>query len=599
MGVQVLREFATRMSSMGCSMYDILQELDNMSRDPVIGIHEEKDIKAITNHLKLEVLDINKFIKVNDLPKVTNYSFFDKPGQPSEDGLLSYTIFGITSDDRRNRFAYIDLNKKFLHPLIYKAWVKVNSKIKNVIAKLDTYSIDKDGYIVQDPEGSNGIEFLIKNINKIKFEETGKIKKDISVRFLQLNRKKNLMFIDKEIIIPAFYRDVNTNSSTKGSVGVGKINQLYQSLLIQANSINSTQEYGFDMSGPSDMRMQETLVTIYDWFCGVSNSSIGADEKGIGIHGKFGIYRMANMSKTSDFASRLVISAPQLKANSPKDMITSFDKSSVPLASVISCFAPFVQFAVRQFFMQEFMGTEMYPVFSPNNKETVQYKKIVDPGIQFSDDVILQQMNHFIHGYNNRFIPVEIQFEDGTKYEMQFKGYYHGDEGLGAESIHKRRLTWVDVLYMGCVEAVKNKMALISRYPVDSRTNQFATEIEVASTNETEPMYVGDTFYKNYPKIKDSDIGKDSSNMFIDTLSFSNLYLAGIGGDYDGDQCSIRGVFTDEANQELRKFVKSKKNFIEVGASNIRVVDSDTVQSLYSITKILPEDANKLSDPKF
>lgn len=594
MGVQVLREFTDRMITSGYNMYDILQELDYLANDQIIGIREEKDIKSVTNHLKLEVLDIDKFIKVNDLQKVTNHIFFDKPGQPTDDGLLSNTIFGITSDDRKNKFAYIDLNKKFLHPLVYKAWSKVNSKIKNIIAKIDTYSIDKDGYIVQDPKGSNGLEFLIKNINKIKFEETGKIKKDISVRFLQINRKKNLMFIDKEIIIPAFYRDVNSNTSNKGSVGVGKINQLYQSLIMQANSINSAQEYGFDMSGTSDMRMQETLVTIYDWFCGVSNSNIATDEKGIGIHGKFGIYRMANMSKTSDFASRLVISAPQLKANTPKDMITNFDKSSVPLASVISCFAPFVQFAARQFFLQEFMGTETCPIVKANGE--VEYKKIVDPSIQFSDDVILQQMNHFIHGYNNRLIPVEIQLEDGSTVDMRFKGRSHE---IDPEVIYNRRMTWVDILYMASVEAVSNKMALISRYPVDSRTNQFVTEIEVASTNETENMYVGDNFYKFYPKIKDSDIGKDTSNMFVDTLSFSNLYLAGIGGDYDGDQCSIRGVFTEEANEELKKFAKSKKNFIEAGASNIRMVDSDTVQSLYSFTKILNDDIKKITDPKF
>ena len=62
--------------------------------------------------------------------------------------------------------------------------------------------------------------------------------------------------------------------------------------------------------------------------------------------------------------------------------------------------------------------------------------------------------------------------------------------------------------------------------------------VKVASTIETEPMILditgGDTYYKKYPKIRQEDIGSDTSNKFIDTLNISNLLLSGIGGDYDG-----------------------------------------------------------------
>ena len=46
---------------------------------------------------------------------------------------------------------------------------------------------------------------------------------------------------------------------------------------------------------------------------------------------------------------------------------------------------------------------------------------------------------------------------------------------------------------------------------------------------------VGNQYYPKYPKIRQEDLGKDTSNMFIDTLNISNLFLAGIGGDYDGE----------------------------------------------------------------
>ncbi|WP_301214679.1 hypothetical protein [uncultured Clostridium sp.] len=48
---------------------------------------------------------------------------------------------------------------------------------------------------------------------------------------------------------------------------------------------------------------------------------------------------------------------------------------------------------------------------------------------------------------------------------------------------------------------------------------------------ETEPVYYDKEFYKYYPKIREEDIGSNTSNKFIDTLNISNLLLDGIKGD--------------------------------------------------------------------
>ena len=68
----------------------------------------------------------------------------------------------------------------------------------------------------------------------------------------------------------------------------------------------------------------------------------------------------------------------------------------------------------------------------------------------------------------------------------------------------------------------------------DSYFNQFPARVKVSSMIETEPMVLdltgGEEFYPKYPKIRQKDIGSDTSNKFIDTLNLSNLLLAGIGG---------------------------------------------------------------------
>lgn len=534
---EIIKE-TSQMQEEGSDLYSIVKRADELCT--IYDIHEDKDIAKITNHLKLEVLDTDRFIKVNDCKEVTNPIFFSSGGVPSEDGLFSYKIFGIAQEEKAGLFGYINLRKYFMNPVCFKAWSEIDKNIKPCIAKLKTYSIDNKGFLIEDPRGKNGIDFLYKNLSKLKFKysENGiSIKRDIRVKFLEMNRKN--IFTNKYIVIPVFYRDVNNQNTSKGSVGVGKINQLYQQLLRYANEIEATQEYGFDMSGATDLRLQETLLEIYDWFCGTNNANIQKEEAGYGIKGKFGILRRSNQSKTSDFSARLVISSPELKTYTPKDMRANFETSVIPLSAVIACFAPFIKYVMRRFFEREFAGTEQYPVVTKRGH--IEYKYIKDPFVQFSDDELLVRMEQFIHGYNNRLIPISVELEDGTTAFMNFKGSFNPAKG-DPETIYNRRLTWLDVLYMSAVEATRNKMVLISRFPIDSRTNQITTKIDISSTVETEPMYVGEQFYQYYPKFSDNDMGKDTSNMFVDTLTMSNLYLAGLGGDYDGvTELSISG----------------------------------------------------------
>ena len=91
---------------------------------------------ANNNTLKVELLDIEKFIKVNNCKEVTDPVFFNGP-TPTPQGLLSNEIFGITKAERSGIYAYIDLGGTFLHPLIYKALFQLNSEKENLDYKIN------------------------------------------------------------------------------------------------------------------------------------------------------------------------------------------------------------------------------------------------------------------------------------------------------------------------------------------------------------------------------------------------------------------------------------------------------------------------------
>ena len=544
-------------------------------------------------HLQTEVLDVEDFIKVNDIQEVTDPIFFVKNGVPTPEGLLSNEIFGITKDERSNIFAYIDLHDWFLHPLAYIEWSRMDSRIKDIVFGTKKFIINDKGDFEEDENGQCGIKFLKDNFSKIKIKSTESTKRDNKIKFLRDNAKN--IFIRKYIVIPAYYRDVN--SSDGGRVGVGELNKYYSSLLIAVRSLKETQEYGFSMSDATKGRIQETLVHIYNSLCGTGSEQTD----GIGLSKKFGVIKRSVMSKTSDAGTRLVISAPNIKAQNIQNLMVDTDHCALPLASALVNFKPFIIFNVKRFFENEFSNNPTHTLI--NDKGETEIVEVLNPEMLFSDVEIEKQMNKFIHGYSKRLTPIKVPLSNGKTAYATFKGQNvdsrEAMKNPGTNALLSRRLTWCDVFYMAAVEATRDKCVLITRFPMDSYWNEFPSKIRISTTNKTEPIYVGVNYYPWYPMIREKDIDSNTSNLFIDTLQFTNLNLKSIGGDYDGDQVGVKGVWSVEANDECMKIINSKSYYLDLNCVNIKVSTNEAVQSLYSLTKVLDVDTSKLTDPVF
>ena len=73
---------------------------------------------------------------------------------------------------------------------------------------------------------------------------------------------------------------------------------------------------------------------------------------------------------------------------------------------------------------------------------------------------------------SNRFKPVKVPNAEGLDVSLRFKGFYITPEqyakGMRENgNVIERDLTWVDVLYMAAVAATEDKIAIISRYPIN------------------------------------------------------------------------------------------------------------------------------------
>jgi hypothetical protein len=599
----------------------LIDEAVNLVRDETDYITE-----AAIEHFKTETLDVEKFIKMNQCKEVSNPVFFNGP-VPTEDGLLSNEIFGITKAERAGIYAYIDLGSEFIAPLMYKTLLKLNGKIADVVNGTDYFKIDDKGDLVPDPDGNTGIDWLKKNFNKIKFKKNDSSSRNKRIDFIE--KVKNNMWTSKWIVIPAYYRDVDTKDS---GIGVGEINKLYSSLIMASRALKETTEYGLTLSDVTKARVQNILVQIFDWFG--NGTTINGQATPQNLPGKMGLIKRGTLYKTVDYGARLVMSAPDVSGEDIDDLMVDMNHAALPLAAALCNFKPFILFWLRRFFENRFAGKLEYPIMI-NEKESIMVP-LVDYQVVFSDIELDKQIERFIHGYSNRFIPIELpvdraefarkaknkEYKDSVtgkpldlksiNFYMYFSGYklnnvseYEENKQEYSDTLKvNRRITWCDLFYMAACDVTSDKMVLITRFPIDSFLNQYPSKVRIKSTNKTVPMVIqldfedNLKFYRWYPSIEDTDINTNTSPVFEDTLSICNGLIGAMGMDYDGDTAIVKPVYTIEANQECEKQADAKIQVLGMNGYTTRDISKENILCLYELT-IHPDPSVKFVNPEF
>ena len=560
--------------------------------------------------LEVELLNVDKFIQKNDLKEVSNPVFFNGPN-PTPDGLLSNEIFGITKAERSGIYAYIDLGGTFLNPLAYKVLITLDRKVDAIVNGSDTFSITGEGEIVKDPEGETGLDWFKKNFSKIDFTagKTPSKGRDDKIKFLKKFSKE--IWITKYPVIPPYYRDVDTKQA---SIGVGEVNKLYSSLLISCKALKESADYGLELSDATKGRIQNILKQIYDWFG--AGTTIGGEETSGNLPGKTGIIKKGIMYKTVDYSVRLVMSSADLKVENPEDVMVDMDHAAMPLEAAIVNFHPFIVFFCRRFFENEFAGVQTISIRHGDDEAQVPLE---DYQIMFSDVEIVKQIDKFVHGYSNRFIPIplpidksefakilkEKKWKDVETPYMKFKGHSIPRGVIFDPSVDKeayplidRAMTWCDLFYLAACEMTEDKMVLVTRFPIDRYLNQYPTKINIKSTITTDQVVIDGKLYRWWPHIGKDDMGKNTSPLFSPTFTISNGNIDVMGMDFDGDTVIVKPVYTKEANAELEKAAASKINTIGMDGISPRIVTKECIMCMYSLT-IQPDPSFKPIDPVF
>ena len=524
--------------------------------------------------MRLDVFSVDEFVSVNKLEEVKDPILFNQGGIPSEEGLFSPRIFGrIGSDSRKYTFAYIDLGDYFFHPIMYKNLIRMNRKFESCIMGSEYYIL-KNGELEKveddDPNGDTGITFLYKNWEKIKWSYTESTMRKERVDLVK-GLKKTEIFLSKWIVIPCFYRDVNYNNMDKGKLAHDEINDFYTKLIRLSHALKTTSGISMNfISNNTKSNIQKVLNDIYDYCTGK-------------IEKKDGLFRKSVLGKAVDLSGRGVISAPKMNMDHYKDMKVNFDHTGVPLGVCGCLFAPFFTKWIQDFIRREFTYKNTIDKF--NDKGVFERSiKLLNPLDDYDYNKIIKKIDRFYNTPHERFDILKINTEEGYL-PLNYYGRIKTEEGKSENTLYNRNLTWTDIIFMAAKDITKDKHVYITRYPITDYLSIYPTRISVLSTFNTETQIINGIEYNDYPKI-DLSIEKEKiPNLFVDSIQLMNSFLPAIGGDYDGDMVTLRGLFTQEANEEAERKINSTANILDIVGKNIRTVSAEGLQTFYDLTK--------------
>lgn len=524
-------------------------------------------------HLGIDIITdkvINANIQLLGLKEVTNPTNFDRGMIPTIDGLFSEVIFGVTQEERRKNWGYIDLGCKVLHPFVYQVLCSLQQNISKVCRGESSWTVTEAGDLVEVPDGdmdNTGYEWFYKNFKNIKFKKNKSREHNEKVDMIS-TFDPNELFISKWLVIPIFFRDVDTQEKP---LKIPEINKEYQNILRYSQSIKyETIQF---VSNSAKTCIQQALINIQKYFQEIIQKSDG-------------FFKQYVIGKNPDYGVRSVISCPVLtQYDIPEDSPIDMNTTGFPLSEVLQMLFPFVQRWIYNFFMNEFESRGNKIV---GNDKVIEYEDVM---ALYTPDYIKKRIDGWIDSYESRFDLVEVPTSDGKNISYIFHGVpYSGDnDNSNASDIAYRDMTWTDLLYIAAVECAEDKYAWVTRYPLINYLGTFPTKIHVLSTVETEPtkiiLFGEEKIYQYYPKIDLSKTTMEVSVSFNETVNMSNTMLDVIGGDYDGDTISAKAMYTQEANQEVMDLLYDPKHFLLTSGQLIAQITNEGNLTLYNMTK--------------
>ena len=494
--------------------------------------------------------DIDQAIKVNDLKEVTSSRIYLTENEFHPQGLFSEEIFGQTNNEREYRCGYIKLPIHIFNPNIAKTIILRSGGIIKKMAYAETRcSLTEDGILKADEEGQYcGLVDLYNIWERIDISKTLNTRSKDNIDILTKIPKK-LLFNDKVLVAPPNMRPIVIRN---GRPAKNVLNTIYIGILgLKSVTARTTTRDVYQVYA----KFQNYVVEIYEHI----NSLVSS---------KTGFFQQHLMSKVVSATARNVITAPKYDNDNP---IVDIYHTGYPMHTILNMFEPFVKFQMKQFF--EYSNIQqIHPI--PDEVDSENLLNIYD------DEMIDKLIGIYKLNPGARFKIMYLDPEN-TK-PITFDGL-----DITNNTHVSRPMTLTDVIYICCHRGVidAKKMVYTCRYPMGDHYGAFFTYPVLLSTTVTVKMQWQGQVFDTYPNVDPSLNHMKVSTLFADTLTPANSRLKAIGGDYDGDTVKSTGIWSDEANAEAERLMRSKLYNIRMECRTMFPITVECLNGFYGLTK--------------
>lgn len=508
----------------------------------------------------IKLLNGEKYARVKKLAHVT-VPFKNSPG-----GLFDPEIFGVTEDEKAIQEAAFDLGKFYIAPMFLSAAKVSWGALYQCATSPQTFKI-VDGVLEKcdpsDPEAGNGVGWLYENYNKL---DTSKLLVDIESQGVLSNKlaknrmakiSRDEMFTRTQYIMPLAYR--SEDDADESVIITNEVNQLLESLMTAVNIRKMPAGEVLDKNNLDSM-IQIKLMNIYEFVVGKFAGSHGDGKKAI-------------LSRVVTNSGRLVLVPNEYRSKKIGGGRVSLNRAGVPIREVLKFY---IDFIIR--------GSRMFI----ENLFTIGAFKELDRIYidSFDFEFINTRIEMFDKSPASRLEPVMIPYQDREEEPVTL------DFELEDGTIVNKPLTWIEFFYIVCVDYAKiedNKWILKTRYPTLTSKNSKTSRVHVLTLLQydmTKTVTVmGRKYEEFYPWVDDDvrEIGID--RIFENGLRLDATVTKGFDGDHDGDQISMKPIWSKEASEENERLQHELFVLTGINGEYARHTDRDPYQTFYSFTQ--------------
>lgn len=491
-----------------------------------------------------------------------------------QDGLFSTETFGRTgSNERDERFGYIDIKALIFHPLIYRRLLSLKSfyadlVCKKVYAKWDSSISDFVPARPEEDGAGTGFGFFAEKWESIVFGDSRSLRRKTAVKFIE--RYKKVASTDKILVLPAGLRDIEVDEY--GRTVEDEINDPYRRLVAVSNTlvVGNVNDPAFDAARLS---LERAFCDIYDKI-----AEILYGKKGF-VQAKWGSRRIFN-------GTRNVISSMNTSTDvfdGPRSM--SVINTQLGLYQTMKSALPV---AVHQL-----LSGVVSKVFSDADRDALLVNpKTLKPeyrtvGVETIDKWTTSNgIEKLIESYESpsmRQKPVKIEgfylalvYSD-EKYFRVFNDIDEVPKQFSRKNVHP--LTYTELMYLSGYRQWYELYTFVTRYPISGIGSMYPSQIYCRTTVKASAKMELDESWE--PKGEDFVAREfpstDAKASFFTSQSPHPAFLAALGGDFDGDTCSADTVYLKESVEEVKRYLQTRAFLVSPSGNLTTSANTDTI----------------------